>query len=310
VKFSGAQCFTTTLTALVIFCAAARGDTVVLTPIADTMLSENNPSNNFGAMSFANSGTTQNYTKNRALFRFDLAAAIPAGSKVTAASLKFEVVGQPAEPAPGVGFSLHRLLVPWGEGSKLNSGSGAGNGSRATTNEATWFSRFAFTTNVWTQPGGAATNDYVAATSAATTIYSISDYYFINTSPAAITLVTDAQLWLDQPATNFGWLLLCDTESANFTARRFGTREDSVNTPLLTIDYTPFRIQNAAVISNQFQFSFTALAGRTTTVQFNDSLATTNWQTLANFPTPPADTNLTVSDPLSATNRFYRLRSP
>ena len=261
-------------------------------------------------MTFANSGTTQNFTKNRALFRFDVAAAIPAGSKISAVSLKLEVVGQPSEPPPGVGFSLHRLLVPWGEGSKLNSGGGAGNGSPATTNESTWRYRFAFTTNTWTQPGGDATNDYVAAGSAATTIYGVTDYYFTNTSPAAVTLVTDAQLWLDRPATNFGWLLLCDTELVNFAARRFGTHEDSGNMPLLTIEFTPFVIQHPAVVSNQFRFDFAQFAGRAVDVQYRNSFSTGNWQTLVQFPAPAADTNIFVTDSISQTQRFYRLMTP
>ena len=296
--------------ALFYFTAFVRADSVTLTPVADTMLSENFPSNNFGAMTFANSGTTQNYTKNRALFRFDLAAAIPAGSKITAVSLKLEVVGQPAEPPPGTGFSLHRLLVPWGEGSKLNSGGGAGQGSPATTNEATWFYRFAFTTNIWTQPGGAATNDYVVASSATTTIYGVLDYYFTNTSPAAVTLVTDAQLWLDRPATNFGWQLRCDAESVNFTARRFGTHEDPGNTPLLTIEFAPFVIRNPVVVGNQFRFNFTQFAGRAVDVEYRDSFSNGNWQTLAQFPAPVADTNIIVTDSISQTQRFYRLMTP
>ena len=122
--------------------------------------------------------------------------------------------------------------------------------------------------------------------------------------------MADAQLWLDEPATNFGWIIVCDNESELYTARRIGTREDPVNTPLLTVDYTPFLIRSAAAAGNQIQFTFTALAGRDNAVQFNDSLTSTNWQTLTNFPAPPADTDIVVTDSLSATQRFYRLAAP
>lgn len=290
-----------------IFISHLYADTIVLTPVADTMLSQNFPSNNFGAMLFVNSGTTQNYTTNRALFRFDL-TSIPAGSRIDAVSLKLEVVAEPNEPPPLADMSLHRLLVPWGEGRKLNSGNGAGNGSPATTNEATWIYRFAYTSNTWASPGGAAGIDFVATGSANNTIYGVSDYYFPPAPPATTPqLVADVQLWLDQPVTNFGWLLLCDNESTAFTARRYGSREDPVNTPLLTVSYTPLQLLNPVVTGNQFQASFSAAAGKSYVVEWRGFVNTSAWQTLTNFPVPSTPTNLSFTDILSATQRFYRV---
>ena len=49
-------------------------------------------------------------------------------------------------------------------------------------------------------------------------------------------MIADVQSWLDNPATNFGWLVLGD-ESASATAKRFDTRE-SASPPVLTIEYT------------------------------------------------------------------------
>jgi len=293
-----------------VFPVVARAETIVLQPVADTTLSQNNPSNNFGAMTFNITGTTQNYTKNRALYRFDF-STIPAGSRIEAVSLKLEVVHVPNEPPTPASVSLHRLIAPWGEGSKGNSGSGAGNGSPATTNEATWLFRLAYTTNTWAAPGGAVGLDFVALNSAANTLYEVSDYYF---PPVAGTttpeLIADVQLWLDQPATNFGWLLLCDNEGDNFTARRIGTREDSVNTPLLTVTYTPFVFGPVVATGNQFQFTVPVFAGRATEVQFSDSLTSTNRQTLTNIPAPSADTTCVLGDTLSAPQRFYHLVVP
>ncbi|MDW8308191.1 MAG: DNRLRE domain-containing protein, partial [Verrucomicrobiales bacterium] len=118
--------------------------TLTLLPDADTMLSEYFPENNFGAMPFANSGSTRMLTRNRALFRFDVAGHLPAGARIRSASLILEVVGQPAEPFASGRFNLHRLLKPWGEGTKTNApGGGAGQGSPATAGEATWTHRFA-----------------------------------------------------------------------------------------------------------------------------------------------------------------------
>ncbi len=55
-----------------------RADTVTLFPVADATLIELWPSNSMGAGSFINSGTTQNGNSNRALIKFDVAAAVPA----------------------------------------------------------------------------------------------------------------------------------------------------------------------------------------------------------------------------------------
>ncbi len=55
-------------------------------------------------------------------------------------------------------------------------------------------------------------------------------------------MVADVQGWLDDPASNFGWLLQ-GNESANSTAKRFDTRESMIssNKPALSIDFTaPF----------------------------------------------------------------------
>jgi hypothetical protein len=266
------------------------------------MLSEYFPSNNFGAVTFMNCGTSERGKRNRALLRFDL-TTVPSGARIDAVSLKLEVTRNSANGYAIAQFDLHRLLVPWGEGDKTGS---SGQGSPATLGDATWTDRFAFTTNLWTEAGGSATNDYAPGVTAGSPIYNPSDYTFGSTPQT----VADAQLWLDHPATNFGWIIVCANEDVLYTARRIGTREDPVNTPVLTVDYTPFRIQNPGVSSKHFNLNFTALAGRATTVQFNDSLNTTNWQTLTNFSAPTADTNLTVSDPLSAAQRFYRLMAP
>src|SRR5207248_1039745 len=144
-----------------------------LPPIADTTLSQNYPSNNFGGLGFANSGTTQNLTKNRALFKFDIRSAVPAGSRITSASLVLSVTKVPADGFTFADFGLQRLLRDWGEGNKVTppNSQNSGTGALATTNEATWFYRFAFTTNIWASPGAAATNDYVPSISSSQTIY-------------------------------------------------------------------------------------------------------------------------------------------
>ena len=52
-------------------------------------------------------------------------------------------------------------------------------------------------------------------------------------------MAADIQQWLDDPASNYGWIL-AGNESANQTTKRFATREnsDEGHRPLLTVEYT------------------------------------------------------------------------
>ncbi|MFM2082798.1 MAG: hypothetical protein RL380_1489, partial [Verrucomicrobiota bacterium] len=282
--------------------------TVQLTPVADTTLSEYFPLNNFGQCDFLIFGTSERGKGNRALVKFDF-ATIPPGARIDSATLKIEVTRVPNNGFTPTEVGVYRLRVPWGEGSKTNPpGPTQGQGQPATVGEANWTNRFAFTTNTWARPGGGATNDYIATASLANTIYYPQDYTFPVSAPGN----ADVQLWLDQPATNFGWIFVVSNEQDLYTARRFGSREDSLNTPLLTVDYTPAPLlTNAIITSNQFQFQFDAEAGRSYAVETRASFAATNaWTPLTNFPAAPADTNRMVRDSISQTQRFYRLITP
>ena len=95
-----------------------RAETIYLTPIADTALLQQYPSNNLGAQLYVNSGTTQIFTTNRALIKFDLAGQLPAGAQITALSLTLEVVGQPVDGDAPTTFELRRMLRDWGEGNR------------------------------------------------------------------------------------------------------------------------------------------------------------------------------------------------
>ena len=214
---------------------SARADSVTLRPVADTTLIETAPNNNLGGQTFANSGTTQNFTKNRALFRFDV-SAIPTAAQVDSVSLAFEVTRQPVDGYAPADFGLHRMLVSWGEGTKTTANPGSpGQGAPASPGEATWLARFAQTGPNWAAPGGLAGTDFAVASSAGQSIYSVanSPYFFTSSQLAA-----DVQLWLANPSANFGWMLLANDEGPNFTARRFGSREDGINAPQLLVQFT------------------------------------------------------------------------
>ena len=53
-------------------------------------------------------------------------------------------------------------------------------------------------------------------------------------------MIADVQMWLDDPGSDYGWLLLGD-ESTTRTTKRFDTRENSVpsNRPVLTVEFEP-----------------------------------------------------------------------
>jgi len=278
-------------------------EVIEITPVADTFIAEYFPTKNFGAMTFFNGGTTQNFTTNRGLLKFDLASVIPGGSKILSVSLGLEVTGQPDEPWNSANFGLHRMLRDWGEGD--NTGSKPSSASAAGTNEANWNYRFAFTSETWGQPGGQAGVDYVPSPSTTTWVYEAGNPYAFESSSA---LVADAQLWLDQPGTNFGWMLIVQNETTDFTARRFGSRESAFDKPRLTVTFQPPPpIDGVAMVNNLFNLSFTTITGYVHQVQYRASLPASSWQALANIGPFTNATRVVVVDTGTAAQRFYRL---
>ena len=117
---------------------------------------------------------------------------------------------------------LHRLTADWGEGtagSTTTSVSGTGIGFPASPGDATWNQRFYQQTD-WTSPG--ADGDYLSAVSASTDVGTALDapYVWLSTP----TLVADVQGWLDQPATNDGWIMIDHVEHVEQTVKGFYSR--------------------------------------------------------------------------------------
>lgn len=293
--------------ALVLFFAAGFGASAAtldqpLTPVADTCLIEIAPDNNMGGQTYFNAGSNMQGSRNRGLVQFDL-GPIPAGSVITSATFTVWCVGVPTDGPAGSIFDLHRVLKSWGEGSELAT-VGAGRGSPASTNEATWNDRFAFANAPWSLPGAEADVDYASASSAEKFISDASAYDF-----RFGTLAQDTQYWLDNPQSNFGWMLRTRDESQISTARRFGSREDPDNTPTLDLGFIPAtHIDAPTIASNQLTFSFVAFAQQNYAVEFSDTLGAT-WNVLTNIPAQPAQTNITVSDALLNSQRFYRVNA-
>jgi hypothetical protein len=288
---------------------AAFGASVWLTPIADTSLIEFLPANNLGGGTELLGGTSENLTRHRPLIKFDVAGNLPPGARITGAQFAIDVTKVPQNGFAFADYGLHRMLKPWGEGSQVsptNCTSCAGWGSPATTNEACWDDPFAFAAGDWTSPGAAPTNDFLATPASVTTVYKDENYVFVST-PA---LVADVQLWLDEPGTNFGWMLLCQAEGTPFSARRFGSREHPFTPPTLAIDYlVPPRIEIFERVGSNLRLGFTPTIGQSYAVEVGDTLETGTWQTLTNLGPAAAADPIVVTDPLAPTNRFYRVMS-
>jgi hypothetical protein len=297
--------------AAVLFSLAALpspADTVSLVPVADTALWQENDTNNLGGELSLPAGGNSSANISRALFRFDL-ASIPPSAIITNVTLRLYVTNAPTKTNPvNSTFVLHRVLRDWGEGNKKSPDVGR-NGAQATTGEATWNARF-YPATLWSSPGAAAPVDYSSTQAGTNFVTGLGSYLFGSSS----NLVADVQSWVANPATNFGWMLRSLAEATAFSNRRFASREDSLNPPLLTVMFTlstaPLKIDRVQWVPPSFSLSFAATPGQTYNVEYSDTLAVGSWNTLTNLLAAPGVTNLSVSDASGQPRRFYRLRSP
>jgi hypothetical protein len=204
--------------------ALASANIINIMPSKDNTLYEYDPaegdhSNGAGFHFFA--GENGMGELRRGVVAFDVPGAIPPGSTITAVSLSMNMS---MTPAGALTVELHKLLADWGEGTS-HAPMGEGDGAPATPNDATWRHRF-FDGVFWTMQGG----DFSATVSASQSVGVIGQYTW-----SSAQMVADVQSWVDNPASNFGWLVLGD-ETAIATAKRFDTRE-SASPPMLTIEF-------------------------------------------------------------------------
>ena len=197
--------------------------TVTLRPSKDNTLYQDNDgatSNGKGPHIFT--GTTQTRSIRRALLGFDL-SQIPPGAQVTRVVLTLRISKSISGPPL---MTLHRLTKDWGEGASDAGFSRDGIGAPAQNGDATWIHTFR-PSQRWTTAGG----DFDATPDASTSPVQID----VKWESAA--MVARVQQWLDQPSTNFGWLLKGNETFAG-TAERFDSREiEGTTLPALTIEY-------------------------------------------------------------------------
>jgi hypothetical protein len=198
--------------------------TVVLTPSRDNTLFEEpqgGRSNGVGPHLFV--GATASDSRRRALLAFDVAAQVPPGSRITRVTLALHV----SMTITGAqSMALHRVSANWGEGLSNAGFSHDGGGAPSRPGDATWVHRF-FPDSLWSTTGG----DFERTADAATVISGASGTW------ESAAMVTRVQQWLDQPATNFGWIVI-GNEDESTTTKRFDSREmqPAESQPSLTIE--------------------------------------------------------------------------
>ncbi|HYC61339.1 MAG TPA: DNRLRE domain-containing protein [Thermoanaerobaculia bacterium] len=202
---------------------ASIPQTIELAPSKDNMLVEDGEGSSSNGRGRIFSGATRIAGLRRALLAFDVAAQIPPGSRITRASLTMTVSRAVTGNEP---MALHRMTADWGEGT---SNTTAGTGALATPGDATWLHAF-YPDRRWTTEGG----DFDAAVDATANVGSFGPFTF---DPSA-SMIARIQAWLDQPATNFGWMLL-GNEDGFSSARGFDSRESAAERrPKLTVEFT------------------------------------------------------------------------
>jgi hypothetical protein len=204
----------------------AAADTVTLSPTRDNTLYETEDgSRSNGAGAHFVVGRTGEDKLRRGGLAFDVAGAVPAGATITSAQLTLNMSRTIAGP---VTVGLHRLSADWGEGDS-NADGQDGKGAPSEPGDATWIHTF-YDTDQWASAGG----DFESAPSAEQVVDQNGHYTWGSTE----AMVADVQVWLDQPGTSFGWIVIGD-ESTGTTAKLFDSREidEPENRPVLTIDY-------------------------------------------------------------------------
>lgn len=213
---------------LVIFTGTTLAETVIIEASQDNTLYESSQgavSNGAGSSIF--SGRTDSAGVRRAVIAFKDLSAIPAGATVTSVKLLLFLNQENSDPAM---MTLFRLQSDWGEGaSAAPEGAGGGQGAPARTGDATWNHTF-YDNMTWNTPGGDFSQDpraQLMVSGAGPKVFG-----------SSAAMIGDVEDWLENPAGNFGWILLGDETKKS--AKRFSSRESGSESriPRLEIEYT------------------------------------------------------------------------
>jgi FtsP/CotA-like multicopper oxidase with cupredoxin domain len=163
----------------------------------------------------------------RIVMQFAVSESLPPGATIDSVSLNLFLSRSKLNTSKTT--TVFRLLASWGEG-RSNAAQNEGGGAPADTGDATWIHRSRYPDILW----GAAGGDFDPTPHASTLVASNNFYRW-----SSVSMKTDVQSWLDNPAFNFGWIVIGD-ESASTTATRFNSRQntDTTRRPYLRVYYT------------------------------------------------------------------------
>lgn len=207
--------------------SSSYADTVALVAVRDNTLVEDpsgSLSNGEGDHFFA--GRTGQDSIRRGLVAFDL-GVVPTGSTIDSVAVTLHM-SRTLAPDQAQDVGLHLANADWGEGGSHAFGE-EGQGAPAAAGDATWLHRF-FDTQLWTRAGG----DFQALPSATASVDNTGFYTWSSNA-----LLADVQGWVNDPSTNFGWVVV-GNESAASTAKRFDSKDhDSASVhPRLFVSFT------------------------------------------------------------------------
>jgi len=211
---------------------AMGGGLVQLNPSKDNTLYEDatggTTSNGAGQHFFV--GRISQDLRRRGVIAFDIAGNIPAGVMIESVTLTLHASSN--RDTPEIQVDLHAALADWGEGDSIADFE-EGQGAPAQPGDATWVNTF-YPDQLWGSEGG----DFADAVTSSAAVSSVGFFTFDSTFDSG--LVTDVQQWLDQPDTNFGWIVKASDEFFPMSAKRFDTRENAEPTfqPVLTVTYS------------------------------------------------------------------------
>lgn len=206
--------------------SSAMADEITLLPTRDATLFQDDDgdlANGSGSYLFVGVGNDP----KRALLAFDIASSIPAGSIIESVELELNMS---RTIVSGMRLELYRMTADWGEGAS-DAGGQEGAGIDSEPGDATWQHRY-YPDTPWTDPGG----DFVAVPSAERIVNAEGPYAWGPTPE----MVADVQGWLDDPSTDFGWVVI-GPELFFQSAKRFDSRENSdpARRPRLRIVFQP-----------------------------------------------------------------------
>lgn len=208
----------------------AQTKTITISPSHDnTLYEDDNGMLSNGAGPFIYAGTSTSSLVKRALIKFKIDSNIPASVTITKVVLKLNMVHTPVSTR---NVALYAVSANWGEGTSVAAGSGGG-GIAATQGDATWlYSNYLLTK--WNNPGG----DFNSAKSTLTPVNEVGVYTWSSSEMAK-----DVQNWLNDPASNFGWILIGEETTTPPTNKRFCSKDnpDPEKRPVLEVSYTPVK---------------------------------------------------------------------